>query len=98
MKRRNQDANSGKHDAAGAPKTNLFLPRSIFLKREKSHPGSMQGIGEEHSAWYIIIPKLGYKSQMKISHQNQRLAGIVKMNAESDLRKFQRHIRDDKYM
>ena len=67
-------------------------------KREKSYPGSRQGIGGDHPAWDIIIRKLDYKSQMKISQQNQRLADIVKRNAESDLRKFRRHIREDKYM
>ena len=98
MKRRNEDANSGKHDTPGAPKTTLLLPRSIYLKREKSNPAPIQGIGGDHPAWDIIIPKLDYKSQGKISQQNQRLAYIVKRNAESDLRKFRRYIREDKYM
>ena len=82
MKRRNEDANS----------------ENKFIKREKSNPASMQGIGGDHSAWDIIIRKLDYESQMKISQQNQRLADIVKINAESELRKFRRHIREDKYM
>ena len=68
------------------------------IKREKSNPAPMQGIGGDHPAWNIIIGKLDYKSQMKLSVQNQRLADIVKINAESDLRKFKRHIREDKYM
>ena len=68
------------------------------IKREKSNPAPTNGIGGDHPAWNIIIRKLDYKSQIKISQQNQRLADIVKINAESDLRKFKRHIREDKYM
>ena len=68
------------------------------IKREKSNPAPMQVVGGDHPAWDIIIRKLDYKSQMKISWQNHRLADIVKINAESDLRKFKRHIREDKYM
>ena len=68
------------------------------IKREKINPTPTQGIGGDHPAWDIIIPKLDYKSQKKLSEQNQRLADIVKMNSESELRKFKRHIREDKYM
>ena len=68
------------------------------IKREKSNSAPMQGVGGDHPAWDIIIRKLDYESQMKISQQNQRLADIVKMNSESELRKFKRHIREDKYM
>ena len=71
------------------------------LKREKSHLDGIDpahGIGGDHPAWDIIIGRLDYKSQMKMSHQNQNLAEIVKSNAESKLRKFKRQIRDDKYM
>ena len=35
---------------------------------------------------------------MKISQQNQHLADVVELNAEHELRKFRRHIRDHKYM
>ena len=68
------------------------------IKREISNPTPTQGIGGDHPAWDIIIRKLDYKSQKKLSEQNQRLADIVKMNSESELRKFKRHIREDKYM
>ena len=98
MKRRSEDENFGKYDASGAPKTTLLLPRCILMNREKTHPIPTQGIGGDHSAWDIIIKKLDYKNQMKISQQNQRLADIVKMNAESELRKFRRQIQEDKYM
>ena len=35
---------------------------------------------------------------MKLSQQNRRLADVVEMNAETEIRKFKRHIREDKYM
>ena len=52
----------------------------------------------DHPAWDIIIEKLDFQSQMKISQLNHRLADAVNLNAESELRKFQRHIQEDKYM
>ena len=55
-------------------------------------------VGENHLAWEIIIPKLDYRSQLKISQQNKQLTEIAKMNAEADLRKFRRYIQEDKYM
>ena len=57
-----------------------------------------EGIGGDHLAWNIIVRKLDYQSQMKMSQQNQRLAELIRMNAESDLRKFRRHIQENKYM
>ena len=42
------------------------------------------GVGCDHPAWDIIIRKLDFQSQMKISQQNQRLANIVAMNAEHE--------------
>ena len=57
-----------------------------------------EGVGGDHLAWQIIIPKLDYQSQLKMSQQNKNLKEIVKMNAESDLKKFQRHIQENKYM
>ena len=87
MKRRNEDANF--------ESILSFIKNSQkrSIKREKSNPA-----GGNHPAWDIIIQKLDYKSQRKISHQNRRLADVVKINAESELRKFKRHIREDKYM
>ena len=49
-------------------------------------------------AWAVIISKLDFQSQMKISQQNKRLADAVNVNAEHELRKFRGHIRDNKYM
>ena len=69
-----------------------------ILKREKSDPNQIPGIGGVHPAWDIIIPKLDCNSQMKLSQQNQHLAEIVKLNAESKLRKYRRQIKEDKYV
>ena len=49
-------------------------------------------------AWDILIRKLDFQTQMKISQQSHHLEEVVRMNAESELRKFQRQIREDKYM
>ena len=49
-------------------------------------------------AWDIIIPKLDFQSQMKISQLNKHLADVVEANAEYQLGKFRRHIAADKYM
>ena len=53
---------------------------------------------EKSPAWNILIRKLDFQTQLKISQQSQHLEEIVRMNAESEIRKFQRHIREDKCM
>ena len=55
-------------------------------------------VGGDHSGWNILIAKLDFRSQYKISQQNKQLAEIVKSNAEYQLQEFRRHIRDNKYM
>ena len=55
-------------------------------------------IGGDHSGWDILIGKLDFRSQFKISQQNKRLAEMVKLNAEYQLRVFRRRIRDNRYM
>ena len=55
-------------------------------------------IGGDHSGWDILIGKLDFQSQFKISQQNKRLAEMVKLNADYQLRVFRRHIRDNRYM
>ena len=55
-------------------------------------------VGGDHSGWNILIAKLDFRSQYKISQQNKQLAEIVKSNAEYKLQEFRRHIRDNKYM
>ena len=70
-------------------------------KREKLGIVSKGITPDDHGdspAWGVIIQKLDFQSQMKISQQNKHLAEVVKVNAESELRKFRRHIKEDKYM
>ena len=55
-------------------------------------------VGGDHTGWDILIGKLDFRSQFKISQQNKRLAEIVKLNAEYQLRVFRRRIRDNRYM
>ena len=52
----------------------------------------------DNPALDIIIPKLDFQSQMKMARMNQRLADMVQINADYELRKFQRRIRDDRFM
>lgn len=59
---------------------------------------SQAGVDGNHQAWQVIIGKLDFYSQWKLSQQNKYLADIVNLNAESELRKFQRKIRENKYM
>ena len=55
-------------------------------------------VGGDHPGWNVLIAKLDFRSQYKISQQNKRLAEMVKLNAKYQLQKFRRHIRDNKYM
>ena len=55
-------------------------------------------VGGDHHGWNVLIAKLDFRSQYKISQQNKRLAEMVKLNAKYQLQKFRRHIRDNKYM
>ena len=48
--------------------------------------------------WELVVRKLGYITQMKLSQVNNRLADIVDQNAERTLRKFRRLLQEDKYM
>ena len=69
---------------------------SITLKTHISDTTTSPG--GDHPAWDIIIPKLDFQSQMKMAQMNQRLADMVQINADYELRKFQRRIRDDRFM
>ena len=53
-------------------------------------------VGSDHPAWNIIIQKLDFRSQYKISQLNKELADLVEAHAEYELQRFQRRIRDDK--
>ena len=85
----------------------LYLEKSFGISSpndDTAHPfwttneESQSGAVADHPAWDIIIGKVDFQSQMKISQLSRRLADAVDLNAESELRKFQRHIQDDKYM
>ena len=88
MKRKNEIDNSQES------KREKTLGVAISLNDSRE----IEGVGGDHLAWDIIISKLDYQSQMKMSQQNKRLAEVVQMNAESDLRKFRRQIQENKYM
>ena len=71
--------------------------RSIILKTFISNLTDVAS-HRQIPAWNVIIKKLDFQSQMKISQQNQQLEDLVRENAEYELQKFRRHIKDDKYM
>ena len=56
------------------------------------------GIGGETFGWNILIPKTSFAIQMKLAQQNQQLARIANQNAELEMKKFQREIKNKKYM
>ena len=72
--------------------------RARIENPETSDVCSENPVGGDHSAWNILIHKMDFRSQLKLSQQNNRLADIVEANAEYQLQKFKRHIRDNKYM
>ena len=59
---------------------------------------SENGIGGETYAWNVIIPKASFAIQMKLAQQNKLLARIANSNAELEMKKFQREIKNKKYM
>ena len=75
----------------------LLIAWDVILKTSISDPTDVGG-HTQIPAWNIIIRKLDFRSQMKISQQNQRLEDLVRENAEYELQKLRRHIKDDKYM
>ena len=48
--------------------------------------------------WELVVRKLTYIPQMKLSQVNHHLADIVDQNAERKLQKFRRWLQEDKYM
>ena len=89
MKRKNNRSNKT------SKKTKKEISAAVD-DRSIEHIGTM--VGGDHSGWDILIGKLDFRSQFKISQQNKRLAEIVKLNAEYQLRVFRRRIRDNRYM
>ena len=53
---------------------------------------------DDSLVWELVVGKLGYITQMKLSQVNHRLADIVGQNAERTLQKFRRLLQEDKYM
>ena len=72
--------------------------RARIENAETSDVSSENPVGGDHSAWNILIQKLDFRSQLKLSHQSHPLADIVEANAEYQLQKFKRRIRENKYM
>ena len=67
----------------------------IILKTFTSDPTDVGG-DRQIPAWNFIIKKLDFQNQLKLSQQNQRLEDLVRENAEYELRKFRRNIKDNK--
>ena len=83
----------------------IIREKSEKMKRKNENENSKDTkrkkslqVGGNHLAWDIIIRKLDYQSQMKMSNQSRHLAEVVQRNADSDLRKFRRQIKENKYM
>ena len=70
---------------------------SIILKTFTSDATDVGG-QRQIPAWNIIIRKLDFQSQMKLSQQNQQLQDLVRENADYELQKLRRNIKDNKYM
>ena len=65
---------------------------------DRSNEKIRTSVGGDHPGWDILIGKLDFRSQFMISQQNKRLASMVKLNAEYQLRVFWRHIKENRYM
>ena len=48
--------------------------------------------------WELVIKKLDYRTQMKLSQQNRRLADTVDRYAELKLQKIRCRLQEDKYL
>ena len=98
--------NISSQDSVATQVQNVFsqpiVPTLSQISSQRSVSSSQgavsNGVGGYHPAWDIIIGRLDYKSQMKMSQQSQHLAEIVKLNAASKLRIYRRNIQEDKYM
>ena len=53
---------------------------------------------DDSLVWELVVGKLGYITQMKLSQVSHRLADVVDQNAERTLQKFRRLLQEDKYM
>ena len=46
----------------------------------------------------IVVERVDFETQKTISQLNSCFASVVESNAEHQLKKFKRHIQEDKYM
>ena len=92
----------GCDDRIGTVCTAQFFISSKGMKRKISQESetSKKTKRSENDGlvWELVIRKLTYVPQMKLSQVNQRLADIVDQNAERKLQKFRRLLLEDKYM
>ena len=94
MKRVKYHQNEGKY---------IRTRNTEYIKRKNDYRkrSNRNGIGGSHPAWAILIQKcqiLDFQSQKNIAQQNHWIASVVEENAQHELEKFWRHIREDKYM
>ena len=75
------------------------MKRKNSRKSEKS--SKTERVGGEFGgsfAWNLVVRKLDYQSQMKVSQQNQYLAEVVEINAAHELQKYRRRLQQDKFL
>ena len=73
------------------------MKRNISRKSETSKKTDSGGFGDNF-AWNLIVKKLDYQSQMKISQINHFLAEVVDINAAHELQKYRRRLQQDKFL
>ena len=72
------------------------------MKRKISHESEpskkIKRSVDDSLVWELVVGKLGYITQMKLSQVNNRLADIVDEFAAHKLQKIQRRLQEDKYL
>ena len=71
--------------------------KSVSSKETKGVGGEAVEIGHNF-AWNLVVRKLDYRTRLRIAQQNQYLAEVVEINAIHELKKYRRHLQDDKYL
>ena len=82
------------------------MKRKIALKDGTSKKAKEDDIGDSlpcdmnmlFRLCSIIVERVDFETQMTISQLNRYFAGVVESNAQHQLKKFKRHIQEDKYM
>ena len=72
------------------------MKRKIGQESETSK--KTKGSVDDNLVWELVVRKLGYITQMKLSQVNHRLADIADQYAEHKLQKVQRRLQEDKYL